>query len=110
MGVVSTDMSKAFDSLYPPLIVKKLEAYNFSESSLKLLRSYCNSRMNRAKIVSVTSTWKPLERGCPQGSNFGPLLWNIFQNDLIIIPYVVLSYLCMRTTTNYMEVEALLKR
>jgi hypothetical protein len=40
VGVVSTDMSKAFDSLYPPLIVKKLEAYNFSESSLKLLRSY----------------------------------------------------------------------
>lgn len=82
VGVVSTDMSKAFDSLYPPLIIKKLEAYNFSENSLKLLRSYFKNRMNRVKLGSATSTWKTLERGCPQGSTFGPMLWNIFQNDL----------------------------
>ena len=22
-------------------------------------------------------------RGCPQGSNFGPLLWNVFHNDRV---------------------------
>ena len=74
VGVVSTDMSKAFDSLYPSLIIKKLEAYYFSENSLKMLPSYFENRMNRVKIGSVTSIWKTLERGCPQGSTFGPLL------------------------------------
>ena len=29
------------------------------------------------------SDWQKTERGCPQGSNFGPLMWNIFQNDLL---------------------------
>ena len=31
------------------------------------------------------SSWKDAVRGCPQGSSFGPLLWNIFQNDMTYI-------------------------
>ena len=30
----------------------------------------------------ITSIWKPMKRGSPKGSSFGPLLWNMFQNDL----------------------------
>ena len=30
----------------------------------------------------MTSQWKDVARGCPQGSTFRPLLWNVFQNDL----------------------------
>ena len=31
---------------------------------------------------SATSDWKIVKKGCPQGSTFGPVMWNIFQNDL----------------------------
>ena len=31
------------------------------------------------------SSWKDAVTGCPQGSSFGPLLWNIFQNDMTYI-------------------------
>ena len=37
VGVLSTDMSKAFDSLYPPLLINKLKAYGFSNNSLALM-------------------------------------------------------------------------
>ena len=80
-----TDMSKAFDSLHPSLMINKLKAYGFSEESLSLMRSYFSNRQNRVKLNGVTSSWKDAVRGCPQGSSFGPLLWNIFQNDMTYI-------------------------
>ena len=82
VGILSTDMSKAFDSLHPALLINKLKAYGFSEHALCLMRSYFINRQNRVKLNSVVSNWKDMRRGCPQGSSFGPLLWNIFQNDL----------------------------
>ena len=82
VGVLSSDMSKAFDSLCPSLLINKLQGYNFSENSINLIRSYFEQRENRVRMGTVTSDWKVVGRGCPQGSTFGPLMWNIFQNDL----------------------------
>ena len=80
--ILSTDMSKAFDSLHPALMIQKLKAYGFSETSLNLLRSFLERRRNRVKLQEAHSAWKEQKRRCPQGSSFGPLLWNLFQNDL----------------------------
>ena len=74
--------SKAFDSLSHSLTVKKLEAYGFGGRSLNLMRSFFDNRLNRVKMCDATSDWTKMERGCPQGSSFGPLLWNIYQNDM----------------------------
>ena len=82
VAVLSADMSKAFDSLHHALMIKKLEAYRFSDMCLQLMSSYFTERKKCVKINGVTSTWKEQLRGCPQGSPLGPLLWNIFQNDL----------------------------
>ena len=76
-------MSKAFDSLYPPLVINKLRANGFSNNSLALIRSYFRNWNNRVRIsLDTTSGWYTITRGCSQGSAFGPLLWNGFQNDL----------------------------
>lgn len=80
--MLSTDMSKAFDSLSHSLTTKKLEAYGFGRRSLGLMRSFFENRQNRVKLGEITSDWIMIKRGCPQGSSFGPLLWNTFQNDL----------------------------
>ena len=77
-------MSKAFDSLCPSLLLIKLEAYGFTEQALELMRSYSEDRLNRVKIGNTTSEWREMTRGCPKGSSFGPLMWNIFQNDLAL--------------------------
>jgi len=70
------------DSLCPPLLIKKLESYHFVDDALNLVRLYFSQRKNRVRLASATSQWRDVVRGCPQGSTFGPLLWNVLQNDL----------------------------
>ena len=48
--ILPTDMSKAFDSLIHSLTLKKLDAYGFNSSSLELISSIFDSRLNRVKI------------------------------------------------------------
>ena len=84
VGILSTDMSKAFDSVHRPLLLSKLKSYGFNDSFVNMLNSYLSDRYNRVRLgSSVTSGWKSVVRGCPQGSSLGPLIWNIFQNDLV---------------------------
>ena len=82
VGALLMDLSKAFDSIPHDLLVCKLYSYGFSKDACAFMISYLCNRMQRVKIRNVYSEWKPTKRGIPQGSCLGPLLFNIYVNDM----------------------------
>ena len=81
-GALLTDLSKAFDCLNHELLIAKLEAYGFDYSSLALVYSYLSERKQRTKINNSFSKWVDITTRIPRGSILGPLLFNIYLNDI----------------------------
>ncbi|PFX22135.1 putative RNA-directed DNA polymerase from transposon X-element [Stylophora pistillata] len=96
---VAVDLSKAFDSINHNLLLAKLKAYGSSPSALNLISSYLLGRRQRVKLSGVCSSYSEVMVGVPQGSLLGPLLFNIYINDLnYAIPDVSLRLYADDTT------------
>ena len=77
------DLPKAFDCIPHDLLLAKLHTYGLSMDAIAFIYSYMKRRKQGVKINDTESLFKILLSGVTQGSILGPILFNIFINDLL---------------------------
>lgn len=82
VDVIYLDLRKAFDLVCHFLLIEKLRRRGVPEVLINWIRAFLQNRVQRVVIHGSSSDDQLVLKGVPQGSVLGPLLFNIYVDDM----------------------------
>lgn len=82
VAAIPMDLSKAVDCIPHNRLVLKLQPYGLPDSAANLVHDNQSNRKQMVKIGEASSTQLETIKGVPRGSLLGPVIFNIFINDI----------------------------
>ncbi|GFX75379.1 probable RNA-directed DNA polymerase from transposon BS [Trichonephila clavipes] len=90
-GAVFLDIQKAFDRVWIDGLIYKLITYNFPPAIIHILYSYLTNRKYKVRVNDTLSITHRVNIGVTQGSLLGPVLFNIYVNDIPSHPRTMIN-------------------
>ena len=100
---VFLDIKKAYDPVNQKILLAKLFRYGIRGNILNWFRSYLSNRKQYVHLQGTDSKTESVTCGVPQGSILGPLLFNIYVNDISEVYNKIFPILFADDTTILME-------
>ena len=99
VGAIFMDLSKAFDIADHSILFHKLAKNEIDGEEMRWFLGYLWDRKQRVCVGKTESKWTTIQRGVPQGSILGPLLFILYVNDLpLAIPSSIVRQYADDTT------------